>query len=480
MENFIKKVREFLAGEPILLTELIDWLGNSQPINYKKHRLGLILDQLQKEIFSINIDKYLLQMICPEGYDYLSNKSMLACYDTPDIRDWKFAVSGSSKDPSLLSYMDYKNAEKYRVLVRFDKEREKIAFIIDGVEKDSLIAFPKQRIKGKPTSVLKETLEFLFYYSTKKLQNAIDAVAYFYSGDGDSVIFREVSGEEIRWAYHEDNYAQPQNNGTLWSSCLRYEDRQKLLQIYCDNPQVVGLLVALDECNRVLGRTLLWQPETGKKYFDTIYAYNSRVLFQMLNHLSKRDYQPINAHRVSVNLKHSKYRYLPYLDNMHYFTDYGLQNFEDRNVICKYKSLAEEHFLKSDLYKKVEGGLYYHIEELYYCNYLQRYVHNAVEAYYKNTSSDWFPANQVSYSKCEKKNIYIASRYVTYLDYCQDYAFTEYCVEDIDGILRHYTHVIFSDEMRGYIMKESAVRHEKLGWVTKDVFEKYQTTCKHG
>lgn len=80
-----------------------------------------------------------------------------------------------------------------------------------------------------------------------------------------------VSGDLIAKYYHHSSYSE--QCGTLGQSCMKHDGYGKFLKIYTENPDVVKMLVALDEDNQLIGRALLWEYESHK-VMDRIYTTN--------------------------------------------------------------------------------------------------------------------------------------------------------------------------------------------------------------
>jgi len=81
-----------------------------------------------------------------------------------------------------------------------------------------------------------------------------------------------VSGEDVRFWYNEKNYVH--GGGMLNSSCMRHADKGPEMQMFVDNPDVIQLLILLDDNNKLLGRSLVWRlakPE-GSTFMDYVYT----------------------------------------------------------------------------------------------------------------------------------------------------------------------------------------------------------------
>ncbi len=169
--------------------------------------------------------------------------------------------------------------------------------------------------------------------------------------DTSKYIFKVVEGEEIRKWYNERNYFSPNGNnvGSLWNSCMRYENRMKFLDMYCNNPNI-KMLVMLQEVDNqsfVRCRALLWEDVTiTKDYSGTLpdkikvmdriyYVFDSDInTFKKWandnGYISKYE-QNAKSHqffdikgevvRLRCNVKLEKYNFstYPYLDTFPYF-----------------------------------------------------------------------------------------------------------------------------------------------------------------
>lgn len=83
--------------------------------------------------------------------------------------------------------------------------------------------------------------------------------------------FRLVEGEAIRHYYHNDRYNSNANTGSLASSCMRYDERQGVLDLYVQNPDVCKMLI-LESEDGIIGRALVWTDADGRTIMDRIYG----------------------------------------------------------------------------------------------------------------------------------------------------------------------------------------------------------------
>jgi hypothetical protein len=122
----------------------------------------------------------------------------------------------------------------------------------------------------------KETLQ-MFYINDSQIEEFVNLFKSYF--DNDLSKFKIVSGKEIKKWYHVDNYFTPNGcrRGTLWNSCMRYPEKNSYMNIYAENPEVIKMLVNIDETGTVKSRALLWesaQDENGNTYkvMDRIYS----------------------------------------------------------------------------------------------------------------------------------------------------------------------------------------------------------------
>jgi hypothetical protein len=153
-----------------------------------------------------------------------------------------------------------------------------------------------------------------------------------------------VSGEDIRKYYLDKNYAYP-DRGTLWKSCMRYQDRQRFLDLYVVSPDKIKMLVLLvkDELGveKVKGRALLWEEVEDMsgnklKFMDRIYtifdsdvfifkgwARENGYISKMYQNAKSHDLVDINGEEtlmnLSVTLENHKLNYYPYLDTFSFY-----------------------------------------------------------------------------------------------------------------------------------------------------------------
>ena len=130
---------------------------------------------------------------------------------------------------------------------------------------------------------------------------------------------REVFGKDIKYWYHEKNYSEKLNLGTLGHSCMRYSCCQDYFGIYTENPDKVGLIITVDDQNELVGRALTWRADDGNVYYDRVYSETIRK-GSIVNWAEARGYRPCyeKACSLEVSLDYYNFDEYPYLDTFMY------------------------------------------------------------------------------------------------------------------------------------------------------------------
>ncbi len=157
-----------------------------------------------------------------------------------------------------------------------------------------------------------------------------------------------VEGEDIRKYYLEKNsanyrdYCEERESSALLSSCMRGEDCQPWLEIYCVNKRNIGMAVMFDDFGKVKGRCILWYPK-GKEegnvvYYDRIYGICHDVNLEMqammeklgYYNISDRNYIKVKPIEIKFELEYGMddVEYYPYMDSMMYIHGKEIGNYE--------------------------------------------------------------------------------------------------------------------------------------------------------
>lgn len=145
--------------------------------------------------------------------------------------------------------------------------------------------------------------------------------------------FDLVKGGDIRYWYHENQYADDSQTGTLGHSCMRDDTCQDFFGIYTDNPEVCQMLIMTNDDDELIGRALVWQTNEGT-FMDRIYGTDAtqeafKEYAQERGWMYRRWQSYDNLRNIMrngeeeylnlrVDLRNAEHDYYPWLDTMMY------------------------------------------------------------------------------------------------------------------------------------------------------------------
>jgi len=268
------------------------------------------------------------------------------------------------------------------------------------------------------TRLLVNNKDFLFKYnrsttSIGKIVNKLYPNEYKVSGDPGNDIesfvnlyksirniennFELVKGDDIVYWYNGNNYSELQQ-GTLHSSCMRYDRCDQYIEFYAVNPDKVSMLILKDtnDNTKIKGRALVWNLDepSGRTFMDRIYtihdydiqtfkeyAKKHEWLYKKEQNMSEGEYlvdtmydDNIDTRTLIINdMKNSEYEKYPYTDTFKYYDNSTLSNDESEIDDSEYKKLEstsggfDSHGTWSDYYDEyidTENGDYYWCEDV--------------------------------------------------------------------------------------------------------------------
>lgn len=253
--------------------------------------------------------------------------------------------------------------------------------------------------------------------------------------------FQMVEGEEVRKWYHHSTYAGREGrDGTLNKSCMRHDDSQDYLDIYTQNPDVVSMIIKLDENGKLQGRALLWETDKGP-YLDRVYSIRPDIagaieLWAEMTNEGLLKFSKIGSERLHVQLsRHAMYRAYPYVDSLCYYIRKGgpdevvpatLQNYEKKD-----SGGAQVYYLHD-----TDGG-WERVDEVY-SDYLDVHI-NRSDAIYSSHLESWIREDDSEQSSYHGG--YIPRSHAVWSEVCQSWIMREDAVEVVvseDGEVDHY------------------------------------------
>lgn len=195
------------------------------------------------------------------------------------------------------------------------------------------------------------------YRGTKELENFVHSVKA--KIDENNYEIRIVKGEEIRKWYLVSCYYNPHpgheelpGEGVmdirtpLMKSCLKQPEKQSFFDIYCENPEQVGMVIMLNENKKLVARAIVWfdcfvvdKPESPSKgvLMDRIYYTNESDVNILINYTKEQGwwYKPSQQKEIFAFVKdgevcnkpittklkhHGVFDKYPYMDTMCFYT----------------------------------------------------------------------------------------------------------------------------------------------------------------
>jgi hypothetical protein len=236
---------------------------------------------------------------------------------------------------------------------------------VDGVSEEDLINPSsdspvwdnRHRIDIRIGAVVKKFLPDVMAFS--ELEGFVNSIKS--KTNVNKYTLKVVNGEDIRKWYNVNNYYNPTPNvvdrddvcenendprTTLMRSCLKQVEKQPFFDIYTKNEGQVGMLIMLNEQNKLLARAIVWfgcfiadnieKPTVGT-LMDRIYYTNDSDVNIFIDYAKKNNwwFKPQQSKEiysfvvdgkttnksVTIRLKnHGNYDKYPYLDTLCYYT----------------------------------------------------------------------------------------------------------------------------------------------------------------
>jgi len=221
-----------------------------------------------------------------------------------------------------------------------------------------LLYNPKKRYHASAGKVTKRVLNQLGInqFDDKTIEHFVGMYkleSFKECGEHGDYLYEELKGEDIRWAYLEDNYYQ--STGDLGNSCMRYKKCQDYLDIYVHNPEVISLGILKRE-NRIAARSLIWYNKYNstdpKRFHDRIYFHNeeSKIILQAkFNTLNYCNVYKDNLNPdLSIKLKHIEFDQYPYMDSFRYLNPNGYIHTSENNSNCLCLDSTEGYYSNNE------------------------------------------------------------------------------------------------------------------------------------
>lgn len=348
----------------------------------------LISDEIRDILEQIESESVVAKLLLKKRHD----KDILV--DAPV--NW---ISISSQDRTKISYLTNERAEKMPESEHWNSNKR------FHVKPGAFISKVFKNIDGREV----EKFATLF----KNTSNRIDVRFEIVKGDGMK-----------KWYLHQSYRSQ---NGSLGSSCMRYQSCQEFLGIYTDN-NVTSMLLMLDSENYLIGRALLWNFDDNK-IMDRIYTIsdeeyqfyfkewatkNGYLYRSKQNWSDTLDFENLNTPKkkikMSINLTYSDFDNYPYMDTFKFIDILNKKVYNYHPEGVKFSTLCSS---EGDKY----GSDYLVMDDL---DGVFRYRSDAVYLDYRDI---WTTGDNLAWS--EVNNRWILGSDSRYDWKLQDYVFSE-------------------------------------------------------
>lgn len=276
---------------------------------------------------SVKINRNL--SVSKEFFEFLSNTSNIICGLILNIETTPGINFISTHSPELISYI----------------QTEKINPSQNPFEQKGRT---KLKIGRLVTKLIPQNYLELYGVDNSKIENFVNCFKSWFDNSTHSL--KIVEGEELREWYLDSNYFSPNGIGigTLWNSCMRYQKRQKFLDLYCKNPGIKMIIMTtlVNNEEKLRARALLWENtkvissnETLPEYInimDRIYSVFDSDVTTLKKWAEENNYipkweqnskthqyfqikgEPIKI-KCSFKLMNKDFGYYPYLDTLPFF-----------------------------------------------------------------------------------------------------------------------------------------------------------------
>lgn len=314
-------------------------------------KTGRIIDKINNNISLILFDDYFKVDFYTDNNNYLVRSSRI---NNNNLEKIYFSDKGKNifftdKARKLIEYFEYIDCPFENVNINY----------IDITDKNDTISFLRDerfnRVKTgedvfnnnlRMEMKIGKFLQMINPYANKE---TLDRKINYFKSSYNSIIskkstFKVVKGIDIVNWYNESNYAK--GNGSLNKSCMRYDLGDKL-NLYRDNPDIVSMLILINEKNELEGRALIWNVhEPDIIYMDRIYTVYQETVHMFQEYAKNRGYKIYDQNNIEPMRIHFSYDLgdgydNPYMDTFNtffidgYYGTYYLSNIIDENDLNK-------------------------------------------------------------------------------------------------------------------------------------------------
>jgi len=294
---------------------------------------------------------------------------------------------------SDINYLDVSNTDPFRISYITNDRIEQLKEEYKDKNIGELV-WKKRRYHAKPGKIITKLLgEKTSSVDIEKFTNLYKAII-----EKSSTQFRILNGKEMAKFYHYSFYEEV--SGSLGQSCMKYDQSQRLLDLYTNNTNIRMLVVhSKNDVDKIVARALLWETVDGHKIMDRVYTtdqyyesifnewakehkyYRKRTntWYDTINFIDSNDNQiEIKSHIIIENYRNILYPYLDtfkWLDysngKLYNYLPTNLPNYNNIIVLIKTDGSVEGY--NSLLFDDLDR-VYNHKSEMVYVDYMNFYT----------------------------------------------------------------------------------------------------------
>lgn len=312
--------------------------------NYDRDSMPTRIGKIVRKIYKTVEDKLTFKHKGDLDLNVIGDSSSQNVLRDYGIRGMRMPEEGTTRYEIILKDILFLSVGSASMKLSVDGEEVEASFFSieydyrytrDGYKRIDKIVFDSPTPIESGNYKIKVELKSEFSISDKDLEDFVNGVVAYLKANssGDETAMEIVNGEDIRFWYNSKNYQT--TKGELGNSCMSHPECQDYLDIYCENPDRVSLVILKSKDNKLIGRALLWGLDNGRKLMDRVYSILNSDARVFIDHARKNGWiYKLGRHRImddkkeytkelTVTLQNHEFRYYPYLDTLKYLSSDG-------------------------------------------------------------------------------------------------------------------------------------------------------------
>lgn len=371
-----------------------EWSNTNSVLNKRTFNTITSLENIDKIKNRIESTHNNIQIFYPKNLLNESRITESKLQATSEIQEFLWKYYNDSPVIQFLSQLIYDEEATNTLNFLQVKENDWVYFSPDSKYPNTdwtKFDWEKQKLEAQSTKIgriVKQLLPKNTDITDKDIEKFVNIWKSYFIGDNS--IFEEVKGEKIKFWYSEKNYNPISYKNSLGKSCMSKSDKN-WFEIYCQNPNVVSMIIQKDTENKLLSRALVWQTNIGP-VLDKIYCtydWNRQSILDFFKKQypkgksissSSREDRPGDCYVELDKWNFVKTGY-PYLDSFHYL------DWETGKLWNVYPDSKKIIILRST------SGTYQVTNLVVFCDPLEDFIPRDI-AYWDNSKKSWMPLSK--------------------------------------------------------------------------------------